>query len=45
MGLPAGETDPGSENKFWQVMRLKSVHLFAFFSLVYVGVEVTIGGA
>ncbi|KAF9558507.1 MFS general substrate transporter [Agrocybe pediades] len=32
------------ENAFTQVLRNKSTHIIAFFALVYVGVEVTIGG-
>ncbi|KDR80389.1 hypothetical protein GALMADRAFT_223273 [Galerina marginata CBS 339.88] len=45
----AGEVIPeksaaSEENTFRQVMRTRAVHLLAFFILVYVGVEVTIGG-
>ena len=37
--------DPGNEgNKYRQIFRLREVHLLAAFLLVYVGVEVTIGG-
>lgn len=36
----AGEDD----HKFRQIMQTKAVHLLALFTLVYVGVEVTIGG-
>lgn len=36
----AGEDD----HKFRQIMQTKAVHLLAIFVLVYVGVEVTIGG-
>ncbi|KAF6765354.1 major facilitator superfamily domain-containing protein [Ephemerocybe angulata] len=32
------------KGKFGQIMKNRSVHLFAFFILFYVGVEVTIGG-
>jgi fucose permease len=32
------------EGKFKQIMSEKTVHFLAFFILVYVGVEVTIGG-
>ncbi|KAA1472111.1 MFS general substrate transporter [Dentipellis sp. KUC8613] len=38
-GLPRNEG-----NKYRQIFRLKALHLLAFFSLVYVGTEVTIGG-
>ena len=31
-------------NKFGQLMKNKTVHLLAFFLMVYIGVEVTIGG-
>ncbi|KZT04502.1 MFS general substrate transporter [Laetiporus sulphureus 93-53] len=37
--------EPGqSENLYHQIMRLKEVHYLAIFSLIYVGVEVSIGG-
>ena len=39
---PASEHSEGS--KYRQIFRLREVHLLAFFILVYVGVEVTIGG-
>jgi fucose permease len=32
------------DNKFGQLMRNKTVHLLALFLVVYIGVEVTIGG-
>ena len=32
------------DSTFSQIIRSKRVHLLAFFLLVYVGVEVTIGG-
>lgn len=32
------------DNKFKQLFRLREVHLLAFFILIYVGVEVTLGG-
>ena len=31
-------------NKFGQLMKNKTVHLLAIFLMVYIGVEVTIGG-
>ncbi|KAH9478785.1 Bypass of stop codon protein 6 [Psilocybe cubensis] len=38
------EEQTRTQNTFGLVMRNRSVHLIAFFILVYVGVEVTIGG-
>ncbi|KAI0074463.1 MFS general substrate transporter [Panus rudis PR-1116 ss-1] len=32
------------DNKYRQIFRLREVHLLAFFILIYVGVEVTLGG-
>ncbi|KAI0358139.1 MFS general substrate transporter [Trametes cingulata] len=39
-----GETDGQSGNKFKQMFRLRTLHILAFFILIYVGVEVTLGG-
>ncbi|PFH48891.1 hypothetical protein AMATHDRAFT_148904 [Amanita thiersii Skay4041] len=36
--------DKGAIEKIREIMKTKAVHLIAFFILVYVGVEVTIGG-
>lgn len=44
IGQGATEKDTSNENKFRQILGQKTVHLLAFFILVYVGVEVTIGG-
>ncbi|KAJ7081684.1 major facilitator superfamily domain-containing protein [Mycena crocata] len=45
VGESAGETNTTSDHSnFRQILSLKAVHLLAFFTLVYVGVEVTIGG-
>lgn len=33
-----------SENKFKQIFRSKIVHYMALFSIIYIGVEVTMGG-
>lgn len=33
-----------SENKFKQIFRSKVVHYMALFSIIYIGVEVTMGG-
>ncbi|KAI0789470.1 MFS general substrate transporter [Abortiporus biennis] len=41
--VPDSETR-SNENLYKQIVRLKSLHLLAFFILVYVGVEVTLGG-
>ncbi|KAF8191791.1 MFS general substrate transporter [Pholiota molesta] len=44
-GEPIPEkADEGEEGSFKQVMQTRAVHLLAFFILIYVGVEVTIGG-
>ncbi|EIN08470.1 MFS general substrate transporter [Punctularia strigosozonata HHB-11173 SS5] len=44
IGHAAGETGTSEDSAYRQIMRLKELHLLAFFILVYVGVEVTIGG-
>ncbi|KAJ8516259.1 hypothetical protein ONZ45_g6401 [Pleurotus djamor] len=44
MGQPAGEKDSSEHSKFRQILGQRAVHYLAFFILVYVGVEVTIGG-
>ncbi|KIO26091.1 hypothetical protein M407DRAFT_15159 [Tulasnella calospora MUT 4182] len=38
------QQQPTSENLYKQILKQKSVHIMSFFILVYVGVEVTIGG-
>lgn len=38
------EYSGAQENVYHQIMRLKEVHYLALFSLIYVGVEVSIGG-
>jgi fucose permease len=43
-GQPVGEKGTSESSQFNQIFRLKEVHLLAFFILVYVGVEVTVGG-
>lgn len=40
----AAEEAGANENLYHQIMRLKEVHYLAIFSLIYVGVEVSIGG-
>ncbi|KAJ7832081.1 major facilitator superfamily domain-containing protein [Mycena olivaceomarginata] len=44
VGEAAGETSTSEHSTFRQILTTKTVHLLAFFILVYVGVEVTIGG-
>ncbi|KAG7448657.1 MFS general substrate transporter [Guyanagaster necrorhizus] len=44
IGHPPGEKGNNEHSSFRQILTLKTVHLLAFFILVYVGVEVTIGG-
>ncbi|KAH8110060.1 MFS general substrate transporter [Phellopilus nigrolimitatus] len=43
-GQTVREQGSAQGNLYSQILRLKVVHLFAFFVLVYIGVEVTIGG-
>ncbi|KAI0322837.1 MFS general substrate transporter [Amylostereum chailletii] len=38
------EIDANEDDHYSQIFKLKALHLLAFFTLVYVGVEVTIGG-
>lgn len=40
-----GEKGTSERSPFNQVFRIRAVHFLAFFILVYVGVEVSIGGA
>ncbi|KAH7923445.1 MFS general substrate transporter [Leucogyrophana mollusca] len=44
IGQEPGEKDTSENSQFRQILGLKDVHLLAFFILVYVGVEVTVGG-
>ncbi|KAF8234579.1 MFS general substrate transporter [Tricholoma matsutake] len=44
IGQAAAEEGTSSESTFRQILSHKTVHLLAFFILVYVGVEVTVGG-
>jgi hypothetical protein len=44
IGDPVSEQGTSSDSKFRQILRLKTVHLLACFTLVYIGVEFTIGG-
>ena len=42
--IPDKPDNPSEEGKYSQLLRLKATHLLALFLLVYIGVEVTIGG-
>ena len=44
IGQKAVETSTSSDSKYTQIFRQKIVHLLALWTLVYVGVEVTVGG-
>jgi fucose permease len=44
IGQATEENDAVGGSKYKEMFRLKGLHLLAFFTLVYVGVEVTIGG-
>ncbi|KAG1876339.1 MFS general substrate transporter [Suillus subluteus] len=44
IGQPPGEKGTSEKSQFNQILRLREVHLLAFFILIYVGVEVTMGG-
>lgn len=44
IGQAPREKSTSQHSEFRQVLGQKTVHLLAFFILVYVGVEVTIGG-
>lgn len=44
IGQEAGEKGTSERSAFRQILSIKVVHMLAFFILVHVGVEVTIGG-
>ncbi|OCH86759.1 MFS general substrate transporter [Obba rivulosa] len=46
IGQPPSEkaASTNEDNKYKQIFRMRAVHYLAFFILIYVGVEVTIGG-
>ncbi|KAG2354070.1 major facilitator superfamily domain-containing protein [Suillus spraguei] len=44
IGQQAGEKGTSEKSQFSQIIRLREVHFLAFFILVLVGVEVTVGG-
>ena len=41
----SSETETTSSNKYKQIFGLREIHLLSVFALIYVGSEVTIGGA
>ena len=43
-GHAPGEADTMGESKYKQIMGIKAVHYLACWALIYVGVEVTLGG-
>jgi fucose permease len=43
-GFESDEADAAGSNKYKQLMGMKAVHLMAVWALIYVGVEVTLGG-
>lgn len=43
-GIAPGETDSAGSNKYRQLMGIRAVHLIAIWALLYVGIEVTLGG-
>ena len=43
-GHAAGEVDTTGGNKYKQIFGLRTVHLLSIWALIYVGVEVTLGG-
>jgi fucose permease len=45
IGQTAMEQGTSNQSTFRQILSQKTVHLLAFFILVYVGVEVTVGGS
>ncbi|KAG2050039.1 MFS general substrate transporter [Suillus hirtellus] len=44
IGQPPGEKGTSEKSQFSQILRLRAVHILAFFILTLVGVEVTVGG-
>lgn len=42
---PSHEEQSTTNSKYSQIFGLRALHLLAFFILIYVGVEVTLGGA
>ncbi|KAH8824832.1 major facilitator superfamily domain-containing protein [Flagelloscypha sp. PMI_526] len=44
LGIPPGDADASEHSKFKQILTNKTIQFMAFFLLIYVGIEVTIGG-
>ena len=44
IALHDATTVQSGDNKYKQMFKLRTLHLLAFFILIYVGVEVTLGG-
>lgn len=42
--MEPGEVDAAGRSKYGQILGIKTVHFLAIFALIYVGVEVTLGG-
>lgn len=43
-GIEPGDQDTAGSNKYRQLMGMRAVHLIAIWALLYVGIEVTLGG-
>jgi hypothetical protein len=43
-GQSPDEANTSVDSKFRQILGLRAVHILAVFSLIYIGVEVTLGG-
>lgn len=44
MGQEPAEANSITDSAFSQILNIKAVHFLAFFALIYIGVEVTVGG-
>lgn len=44
VGLPPAEKDATGKDKYKQILGISAVHYLGAFSLIYIGVEVTLGG-
>lgn len=44
IGQEPGELDTTRESKYKQILSIRAVHFLAIFALIYIGVEVTVGG-
>lgn len=43
-GQGPDEASTSADSKFRQILGLRAVHIMAVFSLIYIGIEVTLGG-